>query len=98
MQVNNFKKLQEEQERIYIERHEQRVKAGLVNSLSSFRLVGQMIDIYLPKIFSLFVMATGGKTQQSPTSRHTSTPPSQVMNNDNHDRAPGTAGTDPIIR
>lgn len=98
MQINNFKKLQEEEEEIYAERHEQRVKSGLVGSLSAFRLVGQMIDMYLPKIFSLFVIAAGGRAQHTPPRRHTTTPPSQIINNDNKERGPGTSGEEPIIR
>lgn len=61
MQINNFKSLEEEGEHIYAERHEERVKSGILNSLNAFRLVGHVLDMYLPKIFSLFVVAMGGE-------------------------------------
>lgn len=98
MQINNFKKLQEEEEQLYREQHEQRVKSGLVGSLSAFRLVGQMIDMYLPKIFSLFVIAAGGRVHHTPPARNTTTPPSQIINDDNKDRRPGASTEGPIIR
>lgn len=97
MQINNFKRLQEEEERAYAERHEQRVKSGLLDSLNAFRLVGQIIDMYLPKIFSLFVIATGGKVQHPPA-RPTSIPPSQIIDEDIKERGPGMTNGDQFIR
>lgn len=78
MQINNFKRLEEEGEQVYKEQHEKRVKAGILNSLNAFRLVGHVIDMYLPKIFNLFIVAAGGKVSES--SYHpTSKPPSDAM-------------------
>ena len=56
MQVNNFKRLQEEDERSYREKHEDKVLTSLLTSLNAFRLVGQMMEMYLPKIFDIFVI------------------------------------------
>ncbi|MBK7871142.1 MAG: hypothetical protein IPJ74_10905 [Saprospiraceae bacterium] len=88
MQINNFKRLQEEEEVVYKERHEEKVRSGLLNSLGMFRFVGQVVDMYLPKLFDLLIMAAGGKTDSS-TTRTRSTPPSQAPEGTNGKRRPG---------
>jgi hypothetical protein len=93
MQINNFKRLEEEGEHVYIERHEERVKEGIIQSLSAFRMVGYVLDIYLPKIFSLFVVAVGGREPTRIYHPH-STPPSDVMD----ERKPGSPSDNRIIR
>lgn len=88
MQVNNFKRLEEEGEEIYRQQHEDRVKAGILTSLNAFRLVGHVIDMYLPKIFNLFIVAAGGKVSESPY-RPNSTPPSDAIDDSPNDGLPG---------
>ena len=99
MQINNFKRLEEEGERVYTERHEERVKAGILNSLNAFRLVGHVLDMYLPKIFSLFIVAAGGSISNKSKSYHPlSTPPSEIVDEETIDKKPGSPGEDHIIR
>lgn len=95
MQINNFKKLQEEEEQIYLERHEKKVRAGLLSSLGVFRFVGQVVDMYLPKVFDLLILAMGGKSQDSPA-RTGSTPPSQAPDKANSNRGPGGPSQDDV--
>lgn len=97
MQINNFKRLEEEGERVYKELHEDRVKLNILSSLNAFRLVGHVLDMYLPKIFSLFVVAAGGKATHA-TYQPTSTPPSEVKDEKMTNKKPGSPGTDHIIR
>ncbi len=97
MQINNFKRLQEEEEENYRRRHNDKVLRDLLSSLSTFRLVGQMVEMYLPKIFELFVVAMGGRVQNdAPYSR--STPPSQAPDYENGKRGPGDATQEDISR
>ena len=99
MQINNFKRLQEEEERIYQERHERNVRSNLLHSLGVMRFVGQVVDMYLPKIFELFVMALGGKSEEHQTARTGSTPPSQAASTTtNGKRAPGSTAGEDIAR
>ncbi len=95
MQINNFKKLQEEEEKIYIERHEERVRTGLLSSLGVFRFVGQVVDMYLPKVFDLLVLAMGGRSQEPPPRTRT-TPPSQAPDRTEGNRGPGGPSQDDV--
>ncbi len=96
MQINNFKRLQEEEERIYAERHEEKVRSGIENSLGAFRFIGQVVDMYLPKIFDLLIVVMGGRTQGTPP-RASSVPPSQAPNYTNGKRSPGDTIEDEIL-
>lgn len=95
MQINNFKKLQEEEEKIYLERHEEKVRTGLLSSLGVFRFVGQVVDMYLPKVFDLLVLAMGGRSQDNPP-RTGATPPSQAPDKTNGNRGPGAPSQDDV--
>ncbi len=97
MQINNFKRLEEEGERVYNERHEEQVRAGILNSLNSFRLVGHVLDMYLPKIFSLLIVAVGGRANQQ-SYPSTSTPPSNIVEEDVRNKRPSGPNTDNLIR
>ncbi|MDX1940484.1 MAG: hypothetical protein SFU99_08025 [Saprospiraceae bacterium] len=96
MQINNFKRLQEEEEIVYREQHDEKVRAGLLSSLGMFRFVGQVVDMYLPKLFDLLIMAAGGKTDSSATTRGKSIPPSQAPEGTNGKRRPGESMGDDI--
>ncbi|MFN7119329.1 MAG: hypothetical protein ACK4TA_21200 [Saprospiraceae bacterium] len=97
MQVNSFKRLEEDAEQIYSERHEERVKAGILNSLNAVRLVGHVLDMYLPKIFNLFIVAAGGKVTNQ-AYHPSSTPPSDMIDDQMKSRGPGGPDTEQIIR
>jgi len=98
MQVNNFKRLQEEDERIYREQHEEKVLNSLLSSLNAFRLVGQMMEMYLPKIFEIFVIAVGGRVDDKPQPPSGSLPPSQGPDSPNGKRGPGDSLQNDISR
>lgn len=97
MQINSFKRLEEDGERIYEERHEKEVRAGILNSLNTFRLVGHVLDMYLPKIFSLLIVAVGGKANHQ-NYYPTSTPPSDIIDDERMNKKPGSPDTDRPIR
>jgi hypothetical protein len=98
MQVNNFKRLQEENEEIYKKQHEERVKGGILSSLSAFRMVGHVLDMYLPKIFNLFIVAAGGKVSESPLYHPTTTPPSEAIDEPTSEQKPGSPDQNRKIR
>ncbi len=76
MSINNFKRLQEEEEQLYKERYDARVKSGILQSLSFFRFIGYMMDMYVPKVFDLFVSASGGR-QPTAQGKSYNQPPSR---------------------
>jgi len=58
--MNNFKRMQEEDEMRYGELEEKRVKSGIMGTLGFLRFVGQLVDIYLPRVVDMFVATAGG--------------------------------------
>lgn len=70
---NNFKQLEEEEELRFGTSHDQHLRSQLWGSLSFFRFVGQLVDMFVPKVFELFITAAKGNHTQ----RKYPTPPSQ---------------------
>ncbi len=68
--MNNFKRMQEEDEARYEESHERRVKSGVVGTLGFLRFVGQLVDIYLPRVVDVFIVTAGGNVVHSPKKHH----------------------------
>ena len=60
MAGNNFKQLYEEEERLYEANHDHKIRSNLWGTLGLFRLMGDLIDVFLPRVFDIFVMASGG--------------------------------------
>lgn len=58
--TNNFKKLMEEDEADFAERSA-RVQNSLWQTLGVFKLMGEVVDIFLPKVFDVLIAAAGGK-------------------------------------
>lgn len=89
-EINNFKRLFEEEELRFASksREEDNVKSGLWQTLGFFKLLGQLIEVFIPKIFELLIVSMGanpenaGKNtfnQEDPTY---SKPPSQGSGDD----------------
>ncbi len=68
--MNNFKRLQEEDEARYDESQERRVKSGVMGTLSFLRFVGQLVDIYVPRVVDLFIASSGGNVGTNPHKHH----------------------------
>lgn len=60
-QMNNFEKLQQEWEDKFNSDHKEEMKSGIWNMLATFRYVGQIIDVYIPKFIKFLVAITGGE-------------------------------------
>ncbi|GJM33244.1 MAG: hypothetical protein DHS20C18_22450 [Saprospiraceae bacterium] len=61
--MNNFQRLQEEQEEeFYNEARHDQLRSGLHQTLGTFRFIGQVIDIYLPRVVDMLIVATGGNS------------------------------------
>ncbi len=59
--MNNFQRLQEQQEEeFYTEARHDQLRNGLHHTLGTFRFIGQVIDIYLPRVVDMLIVATGG--------------------------------------
>lgn len=57
---NNFEQLLEQQSRAVRPELQQRTEEGLFKTFESLRLVGQLLDIFVPKMVNVLVAATGG--------------------------------------
>jgi len=68
--MNNFKRMQEEDETRYEESHERRVKSGVVGTLGFLRFVGQLVDIYLPRVVDVFIATAGGNVSHGSKKHH----------------------------
>ena len=64
MSVNNFKEL-EKIETEFMDEPIGRIKNNVVGSLGLFRFVGDIIELFLPKIFNLFVSMSQPKNPNS---------------------------------
>lgn len=62
--MNNFKKLQE-QELDKVEFRSNSIKSGISSSMSAFRFVGDMLDLFIPKVIGIFVNMTGGDDKKT---------------------------------
>lgn len=77
MPENSFKKLLEEESREVNEKHKlqiNQVQGGIWQSLGFFRLVGDIVDVYIPRLLEVFIMAAGGNASSSKKTSHPSTP------------------------
>ena len=72
MRINNFKKL----EKLEVENLDQpiaRIKNNVTGSLGLFRLIGDMIELFLPKIFGTFVSMSKPKKPNDSNNRYPNT-------------------------
>lgn len=62
---NNFKELYEEEEGKFTENSESfnRIQANVWGNLGVFKFAGQIIEVFLPKLFEFFVLLLGGDNQ-----------------------------------
>lgn len=62
--MNNFKKLQE-QELSDVEFRSNSIKSGISSSMGAFRFVGDMLDLFIPKVLGIFVNMAGGDDRKT---------------------------------
>lgn len=63
--MNNFQKLQQIQEEQFGEKQEQKIRRNLNATFSSFRFVGDIVDVFIPKFVDMLLVFTGGKPLDS---------------------------------
>jgi hypothetical protein len=62
---NNFKKLLEEDESRYAQLYQERGGASIRGTIGLFRLVGDLVHMFLPSMMGILVLAFGGKQSQA---------------------------------
>ena len=72
MRINNFKKL-ERQEVENMDQSLSRIKNNVTGSLGLFRLVGDVVELFLPKIFGLFVSMSKPQEPDNSTNKYPNT-------------------------
>ena len=64
LQFFNFQKLQKEQEEIYYANESgENLKKDLLGTLTTFRFIGSVIDVYLPRVVDMFIAIAGGSAE-----------------------------------
>ena len=90
MATNNFQKLMHEEEENYEQRPNDQIHKSVWGTLSLFRLVGDLVDVFIPRAMDIFVMVAGGRgggEEEKPTVPPL--PPSQGNRPDPGKNAPG---------
>ncbi len=59
MPANSFKELEKENSKQFDER-EKRVRHNVNHSMGFFHFIGDILELFLPKLVSIFVNVTGG--------------------------------------
>ncbi len=85
--TNSFKALQEVEETTY-QQPTENIKATLDGNLGFIKMFGQIMELYLPKVFEMIVHLTGGTTEEPPLDQQLSS------FYDTDDATPGNAKTD----
>ena len=69
MEQNNFKQLFEQEEETYEKNHQRHIASKVWGTLGLFRLVGDIVEIFIPRVMEVFVMAAGGRNDNADRSR-----------------------------
>lgn len=87
MKINNFKKIEEEDEQRYAETLQGQGQAGIWGTLGVYKFVGQLVEIYVPRAVDVLISATGGRP--APKNR----PPGDGPGEDGIPGSPSTPGS-----
>ena len=68
MSVNNFKELEKLQEKEYNNLNPD-VRTNLVSSMGLFRFIGDIFDLFIPKVMDMFIKISGGSPKQNVSHR-----------------------------
>ncbi len=63
MKINNFKEL-EKLEMEEVDFCGDKILSGITSDIGIFRYITEIIEVYIPKIFEMFVDLTGGKSER----------------------------------
>jgi len=62
---NSFKELQKEETAKFSQVSQQKIRNNLDSNVGLFHFLGEIVDLYLPKIFGLFIKMSGGGPSSS---------------------------------
>ena len=65
MSVNNFKELEREEMK-NLDPSISRIKSNVNSNLGIFQFIGELVELFLPKLFKMFVDLTGGRSDIDP--------------------------------
>lgn len=93
---NNFKELYREEEIRFEQKQKEKddLASGLWRTLGFFKLIGQVVDVFIPKIFELIIVALGGDMQRLEERKLHGSPPSQGRESDPRQMEPSDPGDD----
>jgi hypothetical protein len=95
--MNNFQKLQEQQEEVYYSSEGgDKLKKGVTGTLTTFRFIGDVIDVYLPRVVDMFIAISGGSVDSDRASKGKKNDPASGNISPRKGKGPGDA--DNIIR
>lgn len=57
---NSFKELEDQESSKFSEQSELKIKHSLDSNVGLFHFIGEIVELYLPKIFGMFVKMSGG--------------------------------------
>lgn len=63
MKPNNWKALEEEQEEIFRDKGDM-VQENINHSVSLVKMIGNLFELYLPKVFNVFTSMSGGSPSE----------------------------------
>lgn len=64
--MNNFQKLQKQQEEVYYSSEGgNKLKNEVKGTLTTFRFIGDVVDVYLPRVIDMFIAISGGSIDDS---------------------------------
>ncbi len=62
MKINNFKKIQEEDEQRYAGSFLDIGRAGIWGTLGVYKFVGQLVEVYVPRAVDVLICAAGARS------------------------------------
>ncbi|TXB66225.1 hypothetical protein [Phaeodactylibacter luteus] len=95
-ELNNFEQLLEQQARNIDPVLRKQTEEGLFKTFNSLRLLGQLIDMYVPKMVDVLIAATGGEEGRQEVAAQRTVPPN--LGPDGPAHGPATAGEDDNLR
>ena len=95
MSRNSFRELQEESERVFknSDALQKKVKAEVWGSLGFLRFLGDIVNMYIPNVVNVFIVAAGG-SKSGPKNENYSDAPSLGGLNRIEDIRPGNPDDD----
>ena len=86
--MNNFKNLPPNDEPGLAPSQQKEIQQGLWKTLGVFKYIGQIVEVFVPKLVDVFIYATGGETSAGQKGRENRNPPNRPAGPDPKDIQP----------